>query len=109
VGFSRLSLTVEAGNNGMRIRSLLGCLLLSLSALAFIEVVVDAAAYHAPMRQQWRAQQQSPTRVSQHKTPGVLTEVSRLSALSVVGPVLVSDHPDFLTPLPPSVFVPPRV
>jgi hypothetical protein len=93
----------------MRVRSLLGCLLLSLAALAVIEVVADAAAFHVSVRQQWRTQHQSPVRVSQRKTPGVLGEVPTLSILIVIGPVSASDGPDLLPPLPTSVFVPPRV
>jgi len=93
----------------MHLRSLLGCLLLSLAALAVIEVVVDTAAFHVSVRQQWRTQHQSPVRVSQRKTPGVLGELPTLSIPSVIGPVRVSDRPDLLPPLPTPVFVPPRV
>ena len=99
----------QAGQTCVHTRSLLGCLLLFLAALAFIEVAVDAAAYHVSVRQQWRTQHQSPVRVSQRKTPGVLPEVPTRSILNVIGPVSVSDCPDLLPPIPTPVFVPPRV
>ena len=104
-----MSVTVPVGHKDMRIRSLLGCLLLSLAALAFIEGVADAAACHVSVRQQWRSQHQSSVRVSHRKSPGVLGDVPELPVLSVFRPVPASDHPDFLPPLPTPVFVPPRV
>jgi len=90
------------------IRSLLGCLLLSVAALAAIESAVDAAAYHVSVRQQWRTQHQSPHRVSQRKTPGVLGDVARLTFLSLIDRVPATDPPDLAPPLPTQVFVPPR-
>ena len=106
---AKVSVTVSTAHEYMHIRTLLGCLLLSLAVLAFTEAVVDAAAYHVSVRQQWRSQHQSSVRASQRKPPGVLGDVPELSVPSVFGPVPVSDRPEFLPPLPTPVFVPPRV
>jgi len=104
-----MSMKVQAGQRHMRLRSLLGCVLLTLAALAFIEVVVDAAAYQMSVRQQWRTAHQSPVRVSPRKTPAILAEAPKPPVLTVLGPVVVRDPSELSPPLPPSVFVPPRV
>lgn len=94
----------------MTVRSLIGCLLVVLASISFIEVTLDASTHRAALRHQWRARAQhhATFRVSQRSGPAVSADVPP-PVLTALGPVVPPDQPDALPLLPVSVFVPPRV
>lgn len=94
----------------MTARSLVGCLLVFLAALAVVEITLDASTDHAALRHQWRARAQHHTtfRASQRSGPVPAPDVAA-PVLPAVGRVVVLDQPPALPLLTAFVFVPPRV
>jgi hypothetical protein len=95
----------------MRARSVAGYLLLVLAAVSAIELTLDSALVHVPMRQQWRAAQtpgHGVARLSHRNTPGVPGNVPAGPILTPAGAVAAVPSPDLVSAPFAAVFVPPR-
>jgi hypothetical protein len=77
-------------------------------ALAVAEAVLDAAAFQPSQRQEWRVRApQTSARAPQRSLLSV--DGDALPLLNLVGVVLSADRFVRLSPIPASIFVPPRV
>jgi hypothetical protein len=83
---------------------------LVLAAVSAIELTLDSALVHVPMRQQWRAQTPAHggARLSHRNTAGVPGDLAARPIPTPAGAVAPVPSPD-LVPAPfTAVFVPPR-
>jgi hypothetical protein len=94
----------------MRGRSVAGCLLLVLTAVCAIQVTLDSATFHIPIRRQWRmqTQQQGAARLSGRRTIGVPGECPETPILPLAHLLVLAPRRDVPCQFPTAVFVPPR-
>jgi hypothetical protein len=95
----------------MRVRPLAGYLLLFLAVVSLAGTALDRAAFHAPVRLQWRAptQHQSVLRLPQRNTFGFPGESPSPPFFACIAGLLFVSHLDPASPLLDAIFVPPRV
>lgn len=93
----------------MHTRSLVGCVLVSLVALAVVEAALDAATVHVSVRLQWRAQHHGFPRASQRNTTALHSKPLNAESLNTISSVAPCDLPRLLEPPPEAIFIPPRV
>jgi hypothetical protein len=101
---------IHKKGGSMRVRQLVGVVLLVLTAISVGEITLDRATHHVWPRQQWRAgAQPGPQRAPQRSTPRITDNEVSLPAPGGSSAVVTSDGALLLSPVSASVFVPPRV
>jgi hypothetical protein len=86
-------------------------MLLMLTAFSVLQIALDGASFRASDHLQWRAptHHQGAARLPRRNTSGIPAASPAAPVLSLIGPVVVADCPDVLSPCLAGVFVPPRV